>query len=99
MKPIIGSVTRFTAVVLFDNVIEILRLTKFDGQAGVLTDAANGSGVSTAFVDGDLLRQTLQVDCTRQIAPRPPSCLAWQSEGSHRITSLVHCTVQIFPLD
>ena len=70
-------------MVLFDDVIEILRLTKFDGQAGVLTDAANGSGVSTAFVDGDLLRQTLQVDCTRQIAPRPrPVSLGSQKEAT-----------------
>jgi len=57
-----------------------------------------GSRVGTAFVNGDLLGQSVRIACTLQITP----CCGLVSLGSeeqvHIITSFVYRTVQAFPL-
>lgn len=49
-------------LVLLLNVVEVFRLAKFDVQPGVGIDAANGRSVGAAFVNGDFLGQTVQID-------------------------------------
>ena len=57
-------------VVLLDDVVQIFGLTKFNIKSGVLFDAANGRSVGTAFVDGNFLVQTVQIDGVLQVASR-----------------------------
>ena len=49
-------------MVLLDDVVQVLRLAKFNIKTGVLVDASNGSRVGTTLVDRDLLGQTVQID-------------------------------------
>ena len=49
-------------VVLLHDVVEVLALAQFNVKAGVLIDAMDSGRVSAAFVNGDFLRQAMQVD-------------------------------------
>ena len=57
-------------VILFDDVVEVLVLTHHDINASVGLGAFNGGRVGAALVDGDLLRQIVQIDGPLQKAPR-----------------------------
>ncbi len=82
---------------LRDNIVEIFRLAKFGVQAGVGIDAANGRDVGTAFVDGDFLRQAVQIDGALDVAFYRSQVTLGSEKEVHRITRLFHCAVQIFP--
>jgi hypothetical protein len=47
-------------VVLLNDVVEVLALAQLNVKAGVLIDAVDSGPVGAAFVNGDLLRQTLE---------------------------------------
>jgi hypothetical protein len=49
-------------VVSLRNIVQILRLVRFNLQSIACIDAGNGRRIRTAFVDGDLFRQTVQFD-------------------------------------
>lgn len=51
-------------MVLLDDVVQVLRLTKFNIKAGVSIDALDNCGIGAALVDGDFLGQTMQIDGT-----------------------------------
>ena len=83
---------------LLDDVVEVLALAHLDIKAGVNVDVVDRGCVGTAFVNGDLLWQTMQVDGTVQL----PLCCRLVSLGSdqevNRIACLVHSTMQVSPL-
>ena len=85
-------------MVLLYYIVEILRLPQLNIKTGVNIDTFDSSCVGTAFVDGDLLRQAVQIDGALKVA----SCCRQVTFGSekkvHRIAHLVDCAVQIFPL-
>ena len=49
-------------MVLFDDVVEILRLAHRDSKTTVVLDADDGGLVGPAFVDGDFLWHVVQAD-------------------------------------
>ena len=49
-------------MVLFDDVVEVLRLAHLDGRTGVGLNALDGGRVGTALVNVDLLGHTMQSD-------------------------------------
>ena len=49
-------------IILFDDVVEILRLAHRDGKTTVGLNADDGGLVGPAFVDGDLLGHVVQAD-------------------------------------
>ena len=49
-------------MVLFDDIVEVLRLAHRDGKTGVGLDADDGGFVGPAFVDGDFLGHVVQPD-------------------------------------
>jgi hypothetical protein len=50
------------AVVLLDDVVEVLGLAHHDGQAAVSLNARDSRGVGAALVDGDLFGHAVQAD-------------------------------------
>jgi hypothetical protein len=56
-------------VALFYDIVWIFGLTLSYINTGVCIGAANGCGIGTAFVYGDLFRQTMQVDSPLLVAP------------------------------
>ena len=60
---------RLTAVVLFDEVVQVIRLANLDGQAAVGLDARDGGCIRAALVDGDLLGYAVQVDGALEKCP------------------------------
>ena len=56
-------------MILLDEVIEVIRLSQFNVQAGVVIDAFDGCGVGAALVDGDLLWHAVQVYGAFEKAP------------------------------
>ena len=49
-------------MVLFDDVVHVLALTKIDVHPGVVLDALDGSRVGAALVDGDFLGHAVPTD-------------------------------------
>ena len=86
LKPSIGSVTRLTARWSCSTML-------FDVQTGVGIYVSNGRGVGTALVDGDLLRQTMQVDGSFQKAPGRSLISLGCKEEVDRMASFVNCAV------
>ena len=75
-------------MVLLDDVVQIFALSKFDVQAGVVVDTFDSRCVGTALVDGDLLRQTVQVDGSLQKAPGRSLVSLGAKEGSRPCSQL-----------
>jgi hypothetical protein len=73
-------------------------LALFDVQAVILIDAANGSGVGAAFVDGDHLRNAVQIDGALEVSPSRRQVTLGSQKKVHCIAWLVHRAVQVFPL-
>ena len=55
-----------SAMILFDNVVEILDSTDGDGGAVLLIIALDGCFIGRTSIDGDLLRHTVAADRLRQ---------------------------------
>ena len=53
---------------LLDDVVEVLALAQLDIKASINIDVVDSGCVGAAFVNGDLLWQTMQVDGTLQLA-------------------------------
>gem|GEM_PF-4696985 len=73
-------------------------MAKFDVQAGVFIDAANGSGAGTTFVDGDFPGQAVQI---AGALPGSSGCSHVTFGGEKKVrcvARLVDCAVQVFPL-
>ena len=84
--------------VLPDDVVKVFRLVRHMGKAGILTGAMDSSRIGTALVDGDLLRQAMQVDGSVQKA----QCCCLVSPGCQkkvdRGANLGHCTIRVCSL-
>jgi len=46
-------------VVLLDEIIQVFTLTNLDGLTSFLLERLKGGGVGSAFIDGDLIRETM----------------------------------------
>jgi len=84
-------------VVLLDDVVQIFGLPQLNIKAGVGIDATNGCRVGTAFVDGDFLWQTMQIDGALQVSSGRCQVTLGSEQEVHRIANLVDSAVQVFP--
>ena len=85
-------------MVLFDDVVEVLRLAHLDGQAAVGLDAHDGGRVGAALVYRDLLEHAVQVyGAFEECEGRGVIALGAQQK-INAVAVLVYRAVQVFPL-
>ena len=85
-------------MILLYDVVEIFGLTQFNLNIGIGIDTANGSSVGTTLVDGDLFRQTMQVNGALQLAPCSSMAPLGGVQTVHRVATFVDGAVQILLL-
>ena len=86
------------AVVLLDDIVQVLRLAHLDGQAAVGLNAQNDRCVRTALVDSDLLGHAVKVDGSFQECPRCSVISLGTKKEVDGVTVLVDRSVQVLPL-
>ena len=86
------------AMILLDDVVEVLRLAQLDVCAGVGANALDGRRVGTALVDGDLLGHAVPFDGTFEESPRRSEVSVSPKQKVDRGTGTVDGSVQVLPL-
>lgn len=85
-------------MVLFDDVVQVLRLTHLDVRTGVGLNALDGGRVGTALVDSDLLGYTVQTDGLFGKASGSCVISLGAKQEVDRIAAAINGPVQILPL-
>jgi hypothetical protein len=86
------------AVVLFDDVVEVLRLAHLDGQTAIGLDAHDGGSVGCALVDRDLVGHAVQVDGAFEERPGRGVISFGAQQEVDSVAVAVDRAVQVLPL-